>query len=46
MRVSPVGFWCEDLPQVLQEAEATAAVTHNHPEGIRGAQGHRPPPSF
>jgi ADP-ribosylglycohydrolase len=38
MRVSPVGFWCEDLAQVLQEAEATAAVTHNHPEGIKGAQ--------
>ncbi len=38
MRVSPVGWWGKDLPQVLREAEATAAVTHNHPEGIKGAQ--------
>jgi ADP-ribosylglycohydrolase len=38
MRVSPVGFWYDDLPQVLKAAEQTAAVTHNHPEGIKGAQ--------
>ena len=38
MRVSPVGFWGRDLSQVLQEAETAAAVTHNHAEGIKGAQ--------
>lgn len=38
MRVSPVGFAGETLEVVLQEAERTAAVTHNHPEGIKGAQ--------
>lgn len=38
MRVSPVGFAFEHLDQVLAEAERSAAVTHNHPEGIRGAQ--------
>ncbi|PSN18584.1 hypothetical protein C7271_11770 [filamentous cyanobacterium CCP5] len=38
MRVSPVGFACDALDQVLVEAERTARVTHNHPEGIRGAQ--------
>ncbi|NER83623.1 MAG: ADP-ribosylglycohydrolase family protein [Leptolyngbya sp. SIO1D8] len=38
MRVSPVGFACETLDEVLQTAEQTAAVTHNHPEGIKGAQ--------
>lgn len=38
MRVSPVGFAYHDLPTVLQQAEATAAITHNHPEGIKGAQ--------
>ena len=38
MRVSPVGFAYDDLPTVLQQAEATAAITHNHPEGIKGAQ--------
>jgi len=38
MRVSPVGFAGESLAAVLAEAEKTAAVTHNHPEGIKGAQ--------
>lgn len=38
MRVSPVGWACDDLPQVLAEAKRSAEVTHNHPEGIRGAQ--------
>ena len=38
MRVSPVGFACNDLQTVLEEAERSAAVTHNHPEGIKGAQ--------
>jgi len=38
MRVSPVGFAFETESAVLREAERSAAVTHNHPEGIRGAQ--------
>ena len=38
MRVSPVGFAFDSAADVLKEAEKTAAVTHNHPEGIRGAQ--------
>lgn len=38
MRVSPVGFAFNDLQTVLKEAERSAAVTHNHPEGIKGAQ--------
>jgi ADP-ribosylglycohydrolase len=38
MRVSAVGFALETLDQVLTEAERSAAVTHNHPEGIKGAQ--------
>ncbi|MBW1781491.1 MAG: ADP-ribosylglycohydrolase family protein [Deltaproteobacteria bacterium] len=38
MRVSPVGFAFGDETVVLREAEKTAAVTHNHPEGIKGAQ--------
>jgi len=38
MRVSPVGFAFPSLDMVLREAEKSAAVTHNHPEGIRGAQ--------
>ena len=38
MRVSPVAYAHEDLDTVLQAAEQTAVVTHNHPEGIKGAQ--------
>lgn len=38
MRVSPVGFAFDTLEEVLHWAERSAAVTHNHPEGIRGAQ--------
>ena len=38
MRVSPVGFAGETLEEVLREAARSAAVTHNHPEGIKGAQ--------
>ncbi len=38
MRVSPVGFAGQSLEQVLAEARKSAVVTHNHPEGVRGAQ--------
>jgi ADP-ribosylglycohydrolase len=38
MRVSAVGWAFDTLEEVLREAEASAAVTHNHPEGINGAQ--------
>lgn len=38
MRVSPVGFAFNDLNSVLREAKRSAEVTHNHPEGIKGAQ--------
>ena len=38
MRVSPVAWLFDDLSQVLEEAEKTALPTHNHPEGIKGAQ--------
>ena len=38
MRVSPIGFAFDTIEEVLAEAERSAAVTHNHPEGIKGAQ--------
>lgn len=38
MRVSPVGFAFDSEDAVLREAEASAAITHNHPDGIKGAQ--------
>lgn len=37
MRVSPVPYAFDTLEQALHEAKTTAEVTHNHPEGIRGA---------
>ena len=37
MRVSPVGFAFQTVDDVLDEAEKSASVTHNHDEGIRGA---------
>ena len=41
MHVSPIGFAFADLPTVLAEAERCAAVTHNHPEGIKGTAKRR-----
>lgn len=38
MRVSPVGWAFESLDDVLEEAKKSAEVTHNHREGIKGAQ--------
>lgn len=38
MRISPVGFAFDSLDEVLANADKYTAVTHNHPEGIKGAQ--------
>ncbi len=38
MRVSAVGYACDSVASVLQQAEQTALVTHDHPEGVKGAQ--------
>ncbi len=38
MRVSPVGWAFDTIDMVLKEARRSAEVTHNHPEGIKGAQ--------
>jgi ADP-ribosylglycohydrolase len=38
MRVAPVGLAFARLEDVLAEAERSARVTHDHPEGIRGAK--------
>jgi ADP-ribosyl-[dinitrogen reductase] hydrolase len=38
MRVSPVGFAYETVEDVLEQAKKSAEVTHDHPEGIKGAQ--------
>ena len=38
MRVSPVGWVSDSLEETLKIAKQSAEVTHNHPEGIKGAQ--------
>jgi len=38
MRVSPVGFAFDAIEDVLREAARSAEFTHNHPEGVKGAQ--------
>lgn len=38
MRVSPVGLYAATLDEALRLAKVSAEVTHNHPEGIKGAQ--------
>jgi ADP-ribosylglycohydrolase len=38
MRVSPVGWYCNSIEEIMLEAQKSAEVTHNHSEGIKGAQ--------
>jgi ADP-ribosylglycohydrolase len=38
MRASAVGFAFNDIETVMEVAKQSAEVTHNHPEGIKGAQ--------
>lgn len=38
MRVSPIGWLCDNMDDVLKYAKVSAAVSHDHPEGIKGAQ--------
>jgi len=38
MRVIPVGWYANTFEECMELAKITAEVTHNHPEGIMGAQ--------
>jgi len=38
MRISPVGFVARDDEEVFRFSEAVTGVTHNHPEGLKGAE--------
>jgi ADP-ribosylglycohydrolase len=38
MRMSAIGHAFDRLEDVLAEAARSAEVTHNHPEGVKGAQ--------
>ncbi|MEE0776483.1 MAG: ADP-ribosylglycohydrolase family protein [Bacillota bacterium] len=38
MRVSSAGWLCHNLEETMTLARLSAEVTHNHPEGVKGAQ--------
>lgn len=38
MRVSACGFVAKSIEEAMSLAEKSAMVTHNHPEGVKGAQ--------
>jgi len=38
MRVAPVGWFFKTLEETKENAKLSAIVTHNHPEGIKGAE--------
>ena len=38
MRVSAVGWFFDTLEETEWVAEISDSITHNHPEGIKGAQ--------
>lgn len=38
MRISPVAYYAKSMEEALQLAQISAEVTHDHPEGIIGAQ--------
>jgi ADP-ribosylglycohydrolase len=38
MRTSPIGFFCTDISSVLQISRKCSQATHDHSEGVKGAQ--------
>ncbi|MGN0555794.1 MAG: ADP-ribosylglycohydrolase family protein [Candidatus Fimenecus sp.] len=38
MRVSPCGFYADTVEEAMHLARLSAEVTHNHPEGVKGAE--------
>ena len=38
MRIAPVGWVCDSLEETCRVAKVISEITHNHPEGIKGAQ--------
>jgi ADP-ribosyl-[dinitrogen reductase] hydrolase len=38
MRASPIGWAFDSIGETIKEAEKSAAITHNHPEGRKGAK--------
>ena len=37
MRVSPIGWAFDSLEETIEQARISAGITHNHPEGLKGA---------
>lgn len=37
MRVSPIGWAFDSLEETIEQARSSAGITHNHPEGLKGA---------
>jgi ADP-ribosylglycohydrolase len=37
MRVSPIGWAFDSLEKTIEQAKISAGITHNHPEGLKGA---------
>ncbi|MEM1256062.1 MAG: ADP-ribosylglycohydrolase family protein [Cyanobacteria bacterium P01_H01_bin.21] len=38
LRAAPIAYAFDNLKEVMEEAERSALVSHNHPDGIKGAQ--------
>lgn len=38
MRVSPVGYAFDTIPEIMRVAEKTSSISHNHPDAIKGSQ--------
>ena len=38
MRISPVGWVCDSIEETIELSKLTTEITHNHPEGIKGAE--------
>ena len=38
MRISPVGWVCDTLEETIELSKLTTEITHNHPEGMKGAE--------
>lgn len=38
MRISPVGWVCDTLEETIELSKLTTEITHDHPDGIKGAE--------
>lgn len=38
MRIAPIGWVAKDIEEAKRLSKAVTEVTHNHPEGMKGAE--------